>query len=187
MRRILPVAIAGVIGVVALAGCASAGGPSESSAPPAPTVTETVTAEPSPEPTTEPTADPQPSEVADAPYALDDEQLSQYSLEDVGGDEPLVVWADAERTAVHVIGAGSSTAACIPVGEEAEIDDGVIEIDFSWDHAEGMVACTADLRPFGWAFPLLNADASITQAVISDWTEDADDITVEIMPVSEAH
>lgn len=187
MRTILPVAI---VGIVALVGCASAGGPAESSAPPAPesqtpvpTVTETV----APEPSDEPSADPQPTAVLDEPYRLDDDALGPYSLEEVSGDQPLVTWAGPGHDLVHVIGAGSSSAACIPTGESAEIDDGVLEIDFEWEATDEMVACTADIRLFGWAFSVVGGDASITQANVDEWTEGADDITVDIRPASEAH
>lgn len=182
MRRILPGA---VIAALALAGCASAGGPAQSSAPtppqsqtPAPTAPGTAAPEP-----TEQTADPQPSEIAGAPYRIEDEAiLGAYSLDDIPGDEPLVAWSNRERTLVHVLGTGSGTEACQPNGESIEVDDGMLEIDFEWAPADAATACTADLRVFGWAFPIAGADASITQAVVDDWTLDADDITVEVRP-----
>lgn len=183
MRMTIPMAI---VGIVALAGCASAGGPADSTAPapesqaPAPTVTETVT----PEPTA--TADPQPSEVAGAPYRIEDDSiLGAYSLDDIPGGEPLVAWANADFTLVHVIGAGSGSTACQPTGESIEVDDGMLDIDFSWQDDSDTVMCTADMRIFGWAFPVAGADSSITQAVVDDWTADADDITVEIRPAVE--
>lgn len=186
MRRILPIAI---IGIVALAGCASAGDPADTSAPPAPesqtpvpTVTETVTPEPTE--TTEPSPT---AEIPEAPYRLEDDALAAYSLDDVPGDEPLVTWADAERTVVHVIGTGSGSTACQPTGESIEVDDGVLEIDFVWEESDPMTACTADLRVFGWAFPLMGADDSITQAQVDDWTQDGDDFTVDIRPVAETN
>lgn len=178
MRKILPLAI---LATVALAGCASAGDPAETSTPPAetpaPTVTETETVTP------EPTATADPPEVPAEPYRIEDDAiLGNYSLEDVSGEEPLVVWADDSYTLVHVIGAGSGSTACQPFPEEAEIDDGQLELDFSWDHAEELQACTADMRIFGSAFPVVGADESITEANVSDWTEDAEDMVVEILP-----
>lgn len=182
MRRILPVAI---IGVVALAGCASAGDPADS-APPTPDAPQTSPAESTPaEPTEGATADPQPTAAGD-PYRIEDEAiLGAYSLDDIPGDEPLVVWADAERTLVYAIGSGSGTESCQPTAESAEIDDGMLELDFDWDDSDPMMACTADLRIFGWAFPVSGADASITQAQVDDWTQEGPDVTVDIRPAEE--
>ncbi|WP_206445959.1 hypothetical protein [Agrococcus sp. KRD186] len=184
MRRILPIAI---IGIVALAGCASAGDPAETapapeSQTPAPTVTETATPEPAE--TTEPSPT---EEVPEAPYRLEDDDLAAYSIDDVPGDEPLVVWADAERTLVHVLGAGSGSTNCQPAGEAIEVDDGMLEIEFEWEESDPMMACTADLRVFGWAFPVMGADDSITEAHVDDWTQDGQDFTVEIQPLSETN
>ncbi|SFR99542.1 hypothetical protein SAMN04487783_0360 [Agrococcus baldri] len=183
MRRILPIAI---IGIVALAGCASAGEPEESapapdSQTPVPTVTETVT----PEPTQ--TSEPSPTAEAEAPYRLEDDALAAYSIDDIPGGEPLVVWADADRTLVHVLGTGSGSLNCQPAGESIEVDDGMLEIDFEWEESDPMMACTADLRVFGWAFPVVGADDTITEAHVDDWTQDGQDFTVEIQPMSETN
>lgn len=183
MRRILPIAI---IGVVALAGCASAGDPVETapatdSQTPAPMMTETATPEPTE--TTE-TTEPSATAEAEAPYRLEDDDLAPYSIDDIPSGEPLVVWADAERTLVHVLGAGSGSTNCQPAGEAIEVDDGMLEIDFEWEESDPMMACTADLRVFGWAFPVMGADDSITEAHVDDWTQDGQDFTVEIQPLS---
>lgn len=178
MRSILPAAI---IGIVALAGCASPGAAAESSTPPA--TDEAAAPEPanSPVPTaSDPSAPPTPNASADAPYLLDGSVLGRYSAEDLPGDEPLIVWANDDHTLVHVIGAGSGTPACRPTGESAEVDDGRLEIDFSWQEPDELQACTADLRVFGWAFPVTGAGEAITEATVGDWTRDADDIAVEV-------
>ncbi|WP_347754259.1 hypothetical protein [Agrococcus sp. ProA11] len=190
MRRTLPLTI---IGLVALTGCTSAGEPAET----APPTAEAETSAPTPlaEPTdTAPaetaTADPQPSEIAGAPYRIEDEAiLGAYSIDDIPVGEPFVAWGNTDATLVHVIGAGSSSTTCQPTAESIEVDDGMLEIEFEWDESSATVACTADLRIFGWAFPVAGADASITQAVVEDWNDDEtddddddDEITVEIRP-----
>lgn len=183
MRTILPAAM---IAALALAGCSAADEPAESQPPPstespAPTPTPADTAPPEP---TGATADPQPSEIADAPYRIEDEAiLGSYSIDDIPSGEPLVAWARADGTLVHVIGAGSSTTTCQPIGESIEVDNGMLDIEFDWEDSGASTACTADLRIFGWAFPITDGDTSITQAVIDEWaSDDADEITVEVRP-----
>lgn len=194
MRRTLPLTI---VGLLALAGCAATDGPAESTAPTteATTIeTEPATATPTAAPVETATADPQPSEIAGAPYRIEDEAiLGAYSIDDIPVGEPLVTWANADRTLVHVIGAGSGSTTCQPTGDSIEVDDGKLEIEFEWDESGATVACTADLRIFGWAFPVAGADATITQAVVDDWNDDAtdddtddDEIVVEIRPMVES-
>lgn len=185
MRWSIPLA---VVGALALAGCASAGGPTDTSAPAAPP-SETASAPPTLEPTPSDgaTADPQPTAIPQQPERITDEAiLNGYDAMEIPGDEPVVAWADDSYSTVHVIGAGSGTESCQPTGESIEIDDGQLEIDF--EPADPTAACTADLRTFGWAFTLpIPGDESITMAQISDWMEDADDITVEIRPAVESN
>lgn len=183
MRRTLPLTI---LGLVVLTGCTSAGAPAETA--PAVETEAPQTSAPTPLATDDDaaTADPQPSEIADAPSRIEDESiLGAYSIDDIPVGEPLVAWGNTDATLVHVIGAGSGTTSCQPVGESIEVDDGKLEIEFEWDESDAATACTADLRIFGWAFPVVGADMSITQAVVDDWNhDDADDdeITVEIRP-----
>ncbi|MCH1883853.1 hypothetical protein [Agrococcus sp. ARC_14] len=192
MRKILPIA---VIAAFALAGCASAGGPAETSAPATSQSTETTTGSPVP---TEPdddtsTATPAPSppptaEVPESPSRItDDAVLGSYDALELPSDEPFVAWADADHTLIHVIGTGSGSEACQPVGDSAEVDDGRIEIEFDWPETDAAVACTADLRVFGWEFWVPTGSADITTATVDGWTQDADDtdddITVDIQPM----
>jgi len=104
------------------------------------------------------------------------------SLDDIPQGEPLVIWAGVGNSLVHVFGAGSSSTDCQPVGESAEVDGGMLEIDFEWQDDAADAMCTADMRVFGWAFPVTGADASVTQAQVDEWTADADEITVDIQP-----
>lgn len=188
MRRTLPLTI---LGLVVLTGCTSAGEPA-ATAPPTDETETAQTSAPTPLATDDDTAtaDPQPSEVAGAPYRIEDESiLGAYSIDDIPVGEPLVAWGNKEATLVHVLGAGSGSTSCQPTGESIEVDDGKLEIEFEWDETDATTACTADLRIFGWAFPVAGADMSITQAVVDDWNDDEaddatddDEITVEIRP-----
>lgn len=184
MRRTIPLAL---VAVIALAGCATAGGPVDSSAPPAPGSSTPTTSEsaeaPSAEPSDSATADPQPSELSGEPYRIEDEAiLGTVSLDDIPQGEPLVIWSGVGNSLVHVFGAGSSSTDCQPTGESADVDGGMLEIDFEWEDGAAEAICTADMRVFGWAFPVTGADASVTQATVDEWTDDADEITVEIQP-----
>lgn len=188
MRQTIPLAI---VGIIALAGCASAGGPADTSAPSDPESSATETPAPdtqTPEPTVTESATPPPEgEAPEAPSRITDEAiLGQYDITEIPGDEPLVAWADAEGTLIHVIGTGSGSEACQPAGESIEVDDGELEIEFEWEGTDPAVACTADLRVFGWAFPVPAGSADITVANVDGWTQDDEDedsdITVDIRP-----
>ncbi|HET8867227.1 MAG TPA: hypothetical protein VFM87_02760 [Agrococcus sp.] len=175
MRWTIPMAI---VGVVALAGCASAGDPAESSAPADAPSASTAPETPSATPTDDDDdATASPSPTAAEPQRITDEAiLGSYSLDDLPGGEPLVVWASADHSLVHVIGSGSGTESCQPTGESIEVDDGELEIEF--EEPDPMGACPADLRVFGWAFEVAG-DASITTAHVDGWVAD-EDFTVEI-------
>ncbi|HET8867101.1 MAG TPA: hypothetical protein VFM87_02110 [Agrococcus sp.] len=137
---------------------------------------------PSPTPTGDDDGSASPSATAGPePQRITDEAvLAGYSLDDLPGGEPLVVWASDDYTLVHVIGSGSGTESCQPTGESIEVDDGALEIEF--EEPDPMGACTADLRVFGWAFEVAG-DASITTAHVDGWMED-EDFTVEIQPAT---
>ncbi len=177
MRTTIPLAI---VGIAALAGCASPSAPQEAASP----SPSTRGSAPAPSPSApSPSASGDATQAAAQPFRIEDESLlGAYSLDDVPGDEPLVAWADAERTLVHVIGAGSGSEPCQPTGESIELDDGVLEIEF--DAADPATACTDDRRVFGWAFPVAAVDASVTQARVDGWSEAVDDLTVPIQPAA---
>lgn len=192
MRRTLPLAI---VGLVALSGCASPsaapdtavpspgvsapGSPTDDAA--APTSTAGETAPPTGADGRDPEADAMPT--TGPPYRIDDASiLGAYSLDDVPSQRPLVAWANPERSLVHVIGVGSGSPDCQPTGESLALDDGALAIEFA--PADPMVACTADLRVFGWAFPVAGADASVAQARVDGWSEGDDEVTVDIRPAT---
>lgn len=177
MRPTIPLAI---LGIAALVGCASPGSPqgSASSVPSATPLATPSVAEPSPS-----ASGAEASPAAGDPVRIEDESiLRAYSLDDVPRDEPLVAWADAERTAVHVIGAGSGSERCQPTGESVAADGDVLEIGFEAADASG--PCTADLRVFGWAFPVTAVDASVTEARVEGWSAADDEVTVQIRPAA---
>lgn len=177
MRPTIPLAI---LGIAALVGCASPGAP-QGSASPVPSATPPATPsvdEPSPS-----ASGAEASPAAGDPVRIEDESiLRAYSLDDVPRDEPLVAWADAERTAVHVIGAGSGSERCQPTGESIATDGDVLEIDFEAAGASG--PCTADLRVFGWAFPVTAVDEAVTEARVDGWSAADDEVTVPIRPAA---
>ncbi|MBO1769445.1 hypothetical protein [Agrococcus sp. TF02-05] len=131
--RARTLAAVALTGVAALLAACSSTAPGQSTAPSAPSTSD--------------------SGAGAAPVAIEPELLASDGLfERVSADGVAVLWSEPGESLAVVIGGSGGGGGCIPQPNAAELDDGAVTIAF--DPPDPAMMCTADFALHGWTLGL---------------------------------